>query len=492
MTRSPVFLPASDKYLPLIFALLPMIVVIAATQTWGIAVLKEQFVWLAKANELAAGAKLSFVDTNYPAGPLWPLLLSYFAKSGFAIEFVARIWQGLMLGLLLYTITRFYLRHLLSRVVVAGASLAALTGFLLLSEAFSLSPLPTALLFCTLGLLALARFLLEEEVLAFIAATVCIGVATLMWFPAVVIAIGCALAILLGGRGNLGRRFSGVIFFSAAAWIPALYLLSQVAAPQYGLFGGTLPAIDSVSAWTMWSTWPMWLRVLLTLAVLIGLLYVYLATRGPAGIGPALKRRELQVWILLCCVWLLHLLLFPLTTTMVVLIPAFVLWPALGIDSFRDFQPVSNAWSGKGTTVAVWSCLIILLIPVWQAGAFGWRTFQAGDGVRGFEFQSSSLLAELRTDQKRPIYSDNPELLTFAMNREIKKLPDDLKSLDLVESRVVVLGDSCPPGLCKDDSATHPTLTFASKLAVREGLLYDVTFRAPEPALTASDSLTIP
>ncbi len=492
MTRSPVFLPASDKYLPLAFALLPVVVVFWATQVWGIAVSKEQFVWLAQANELAAGAKLSFANANYPAGPLWPQLLSYFAKGGFAIEFVARIWQGLMLGSLLYTITRFYLRHLLSRVVVAGASLAAFTGFLLLSEVFSLSPLPTALLLCTLGLLALARFLLEEEILAFLAAALSIGAATLIWIPALVIALGCALAILLGGRGNLGRRFSGVIFFSAAAVAPALYFLSQVSAPRYEWFGGILPAVDAISAWTMWATWPVWLRVLLTLAVLISLLYVYLATRGPAGIGPALKRRELQVWILLCFVWLLHLLLFPLTTTLVVLIPAFVLWPALGIDSFRDFTPVSTAWAGKGTAVAVWSCLILLLIPVWQAGAFGWKTFQAGDGVRGFEFQSSPLLTELRADQKRPLYSDDPELLTFALNREIKKLPDDLKSLELVESRVVILGDSCPPGICKDDSATHPTLTFASKLAVREGLLYDVTFRAPEPALTASDSLTIP
>lgn len=491
MTRSPVFRPASDKYLPLLFAVVPMAVVIWATQLWGIAVTHEQFSWLKTARDLSAGAKFQFAAAEFPAGPLWPLLLSLFAKTGFEIEFAARFWQSLMLGFLLYTITRFYLRHLLSRVVVAGASLAACTGVLLFSEAFSLSPLPTALLLCTLGLLALARFLLEEENLAFAAAALCSGVAGLIWLPAIVISSGCALAILLGGRGNLARRGSAVIFFSAAALAPSLYVFSQISAPHIELFGGILPAIDSISAWTMRASWPLWVRVIATLAILAGLLYVYLTTRGPAGIGPALKRRELQVWILLCFVWLAHLLLFPLATTMVVLIPAFVLWPALGIDSFRDFQPVSSAWSGKGTVVAVWSCVVLLLFPVWQTGEFAWQSFQAGGGVRGFDYQSSSLLMELRDEYNTPIYSDRSDLLAYALRRDVRALPQDLTKLELVESRIVILGDSCPPGICKDDSA-HPTLQFTSKLAAREGLLYDVTFRAPEPALTASDSLIVP
>ncbi len=492
MTRSPVFLPASDKYLPLAFALLPMVVVIWATQIWGIAVFKEQFLWLQTANALSTGATFSFTDAVYPAGPLWPLLLSSFAKTGYLIEFCARFWQAFMLGLLLYTITRFYLRHLLSRVVVAGASLAAFTGLLLLSDAFSLSPVPTALLFSTLGLLALARFLLEEELLAFLAAAACIGIAALIWLPAFAIAIGSTIAILLGGRGNLARRFSGVIFFSAAAWIPALVLLSQVDIPQFELFGGMVTAVDSVSAWMMWAAWPIWVRIALTCIVLIGLFYVYLATRGPAGIGPALKRRELQVWILLCCVWLVHLLLFPLSNTMVVLIPAFVLWPALGIDSFRDFEPVSKLWSGRGTAIAVRSCLVLLIIPVWQAGAHSFASFQAGNGLRGFEFQTSPLLTEIRADHSKPIYCDQPELLEFALKSSARKLPYDLTALELAESRIVILGDSCHAGFCTDNSSAHPTLMFAAKLASREGMLYDVTFREPEPALTASDSLTIP
>jgi hypothetical protein len=493
MKKSPVFRPASDRYLPLFFAALSAVVVIFATQTWGLAVLPEQFAWLQSAKLFAADRTLDFSVSTFPAGLLWPIVLSFFEQTGYGLEFVARVWQALMMGLLLYVITRFYLRHLQSRVVVAGTSLAAMTGLLYFGEAFALSPLPTASLLAMLGLLALARFLLEDESLFFMLAAFCLGAAAVLWYPAVVMSVGAALAIMLGARGKFARRLSGVVMFVAVACAPAAILIVD-SGREFGIFQfqSAMVAVDAISGWMMYAGWPEILRVLLTLAVMAGLLYVYLATRGPAGIGPALKRRELQVWILLSFVWLAHLIFLPLSATLVVLIPAFVLWPALGIDSFRDFDPLSSALSGRGTTVAVWACTLLLIFPVWQTAAKSYRSFLAGDGLNGFEYQTCTMMTELRAEKSLPIYSDRPELLKYVLHSDVRPLPSELRDLELTESRVVILGDNCPPGICADDSVSQPTLAFVPKLASREGMIYDVTFRAPEPALTATDSLTIP
>ncbi len=122
----------------------------------------------------------------------------------------------------------------------------------------------------------------------------------------------------------------------------------------------------------MWATWPTVVRIAATLLVLGGLLYIYLATRGPAGIGPALKRRELQVWILLSFVWIGHLLIWPTTNTLAPLLSGFLLWPALGIDSFRDFAPINKLYSGLGARVAAGVCAIFLIIPLWQTAFSSW------------------------------------------------------------------------------------------------------------------------
>lgn len=493
MKKSPVFRPASDRYLPLLFAALSAVVVIFATQTWGLAVLPEQFAWIQSAKLFAADRTLDFSASTFPAGPLWPVLLSLFEQSGYGLEFVARVWQAVMMGLLLYVLTRFYLRHLQSRIVVAGTTLAAMAGMLYFGGAFSLSPLPTALFCSTVGLLALARFLLEDESMFFMIAALSLGVAALMWAPAVVMSAGAALAIMLGARGKFARRLAGVVIFAAIACAPAAFLVSQSGWSFEEInFAGAIASVDAISAWAMFAGWPEVFRVVLTLVIMSALLYVYLATRGPAGIGPALKRRELQVWILLSFFWLAHLVFIPLAATLVMLIPAFVLWPALGIDSFRDFDPVSNALSGRGAAVAVSVCVLLLVFPVWQTSTKCIGSFQKGDGLNGFEFQSSALLTELRSEKSLPLYSDQPELLSYVLHSDVRPLPSDLRELELTESRVAVLGDHCPPGICSDDSLSQPTLAFVPKLASREGMIYDVLFRAPEPALTATDSLTIP
>ncbi len=493
MKKSPVFRPAADRYLPLFFALVSAAVVIGATQTWGIAVLPEQFLWLKTAQHFLTDLPVEFSQSQFPAGPIWPLMLVVFERSGYAMEFVARLWQALMLALLLYVVTRFYLRHLQSRLVVAGAMIVLTAGVLFFSEAFSLSPLPAALLFSTLGILALARFLLKDEVLFFLVAAIGLGLAALLWLPAVVLALGAALAIMLGARGKLARRTSAVIVFGAVAFLPALLILLQSGiSSDASRFYSALYATESVTAWTMFASWPFWLRLSLTLVVMVGLLYVYLATRGPAGIGPALKRRELQVWILLTIVWLAHLLILPLAATFVVLLPILVLWPALGIDSFRDYDAIASLFSGRGTQIAIGSCAILLLLPVWNTSERCWRQARTGNGLNGFEIQSSALLTELRSENWRPIFCDDSELLSYLLKSAVSPLPADLNELELSESRIVVLGDSCPPGICTDESLTHPMLTFIPRLASREGMIYDVTFRAPEPALAASDSLTVP
>jgi len=491
MTRSPVFRPAADKYLPLGAAALVAATILISTQLWGLAILREQFGALNRAQLLSQGEPFAFALRDFPTGPLWPLLLSWLAKSGLAIETAARFWQALVGGLLLFTLTRFYLRHLLSRGIVAGTALAAATGVLMLGGGFSLSPLLSAMLFATLGVLALARFLLEEEILSFLAAALCFGVATLLWIPALVLAIGAALAIVLGGRGNFARRFTGTLFFSAAAIAPAVFLLLQGAAPNSaGIFNGIVGATDGLSAWGMWSTWPVWLRLPLTLLVIFGLLMVYLLTRGPAGIGPALKRRELQVWILLSIVWTLGLLLFPQAATFLPILPALVLWPALGLDSFRDYTPISRELSGRGAEYAVWASALFLIIPLWQTGAQSVKQYQAGGGLRGFEWQTSELVQAVKSSASLPLYSDHPALANYILSRQIKPLPSDLTALDLLESRIVILGDSCPPGFC-EAAETHSTLDITSALAARHGMLYDVSLRA-QPALAASDSLTLP
>ncbi|MBK8130827.1 MAG: hypothetical protein IPK53_18615 [bacterium] len=492
MTRSPVFRPAADRYLPLGIAAFSAGMIVWVTQIWGLAVHKEQFGPLLIARRLAGGAPFAFGVTDFPAGPLWPLWLSFFAKTGFAIESVARFGQALVTALLLYTLTRFYLRHLLSRAIVAGTALAACTGMLLLGEVYTLSPVPTMMLLATLGLLALARFLLEEQVLAFLAATACLTAAALLWIPAVALSAGAALAILLGGRGNLARRATGAMFFSAAAIVPVMLVLIQSGWPESsGILAGFLVGLDQLTAWSMWAAWPMWLRSILTLFVLVGLVLVYWVTRGPAGIGPALKRRELQLWILISIVWTLQLLVMPLSATLLPLLPALVLWPALGLDSFRDYTPVARELSGRGARFAVWASAILLIIPVWQTITGAWWLYRAGDGVRGFQWQTSPVVYEVRTGPQWPLYSDQPELAQYVLDRPLRQLPTDLSNLELTESRIFILGDSCPPGFC-DAAAQHPTLAITASLATRDAFLYDVTLRPAEPALTASDSLIIP
>ncbi len=65
----------------------------------------------------------------------------------------------------------------------------------------------------------------------------------------------------------------------------------------------------------------------------------------------------------------------------------------------------------------------------------------------------------------------------------MRALPDDLRSLELVEGRIVVLGDNVPPGICRDDSLAHPTLTFEPRLTLPEGMLYDIRFPARRTCL---------
>ncbi|MBK6766608.1 MAG: hypothetical protein IPG71_09930 [bacterium] len=491
MTRSTVFLPAADRYLPTALAAASALIVLAATHLWGIAVDQIGLASLLSARELAGGAKFEFLAPSYPAGPVWPLLLAQFARLGYAIEFVARGWQALMLGMLLYVTTRFYLRHIRSRALVGGTAIGAATGLLLLGEPFTLSPLMTALFLLTCGVLALSRFLLEDEVLTFIGAALCFGLAALVWLPAIVMATGAALAILLGGRGNLTRRLSGVIFFSALAVLPPALCLIQSGLPARQSFGAEfIDALSGASAWTMWATWPLLLRIALTAVVIGGLLYVYFATRGPAGIGPALKRRELQVWILLTVVWLGHLLILPATSTFAPLVTGVLLWPALGIDSFRDFHPINSLLNGNGSRVVAACCAVLLAIPLWQTALAAKHQFDAGGGLLGFRWQTTEFVLEGR-HAAAPLYSDAPEVLAFILNRDARKLPDDLLTLELVEGTAIILGDRCPEGVCGDKS-THPTLVFESRLTSPEGMIYDIRFRPAEPALTASDSLTLP
>lgn len=491
MTRSTVFLPAADRYLPIALAAASALTVIFATHIWGIAVHRNELAPLLTARELAGGAKFNFLTSSYPAGPLWSLLMAQFARTGFAIEFVARAWQALMIGSLMYVATRFYLRHIRSRALVGGTAIGAATGLLLLGEPFSLSPLMTALFLMTCGVLALSRFLLEDEILTFVGAGLCFGVAALLWVPGIVMASGAALAILLGGRGNLTRRLGGVIFFSALSVLPTLAVVIQNGLPERDTIGTEfISALSNASAWTMWSSWPVIVRVALSLLVVAGFLYVYLATRGPAGIGPALKRRELQVWILLTIVWSAHLLIRPTSSTLAPLLTGFMLWPALGIDSFRDFRPISAQMNGNGARVIAGCCAILLAIPLWQTALAAKHQFEAGDGMRGFVWQTSELVLAAR-QSKQPLYSDAPDALAFVLEREVRKLPDDLLTLELAEGTAIILGDSCPEGMCGSQS-THPTLAFESRLTSPEGMIYDIRFRPSEPALTASDSLILP
>ncbi len=58
MTRSTVFLPATDRYLPISLALSSAIVVLWATQLWGLTVLNEQFAWLLQSQELASWSEV--------------------------------------------------------------------------------------------------------------------------------------------------------------------------------------------------------------------------------------------------------------------------------------------------------------------------------------------------------------------------------------------------------------------------------------------------
>ncbi len=120
------------------------------------------------------------------------------------------------------------------------------TGLLLLGEPFSLSPLMTALFLITCGVLALSRFLLEEEILAFIGAALCFGLPHSCGFlqsqwRAVQRWPFCSV------DAGICRADCPVCSFSAR-WLcyPGSFIDSEwFAGPQYGLFGGILIAMHS-------------------------------------------------------------------------------------------------------------------------------------------------------------------------------------------------------------------------------------------------------
>ncbi|MCB9365706.1 MAG: hypothetical protein H6508_00765 [Calditrichaeota bacterium] len=493
MTSHPVFRPAADRYLPLGLALMSGLAILFATQTWGLGVLREQFPFLELARNFTADRALDLLSAPFPGGPLWPLLLSLFPRTGFEIEFAARIWQALMIALVVYAATRFLLRHVRSRAVVFGAGVAYATGLVLLSDPFTLSPVPTALLLLHLGMLALARFLYSEGVAPYLGTAVCFAIAALLWTPAVSLAIGAILAILFNGRGNLARRTSGVIFFSAAAILPQLFVLLQnPTRPALFDLTASSEALSQLTSWTMFAAWPWWLRFGLTLVVLASLLLVYLSTRGPAGIGPALKRRELQVLVLMSFVWLAHLLCIPASATFAPMLLGLIIWPALGLDSLKDQNSISALWNGHGARVLASASALLLVAPLWQTVTATMHHNDAGSGLRGFDWQSSALVQTLRHSDAQLLYADNASLARYLLGRDVAPLPDDLRTLDLSEGSIVILGDHCPESLCGTDGAEHATLTIEPVLTTSEGMLYNIGFRPPEPALTASDSLTIP
>jgi hypothetical protein len=304
-----------------------------------------------------------------------------------------------------------------------------------------------------------------------------------------VFGVGAALGVLIAARGNFSRRMGSSLICITLSVLPVVLIGFQAGVTPLEIPAAFFAAVNSLTA-SLFSDWiPAIVRAAMLLLIAFALGYIYLTTRGPGGIGPALKRRELQLWILLCVVWILHLLAFPLEESLLPLLPFLVLIAALCLDSMRDFSPVSALFSYRSPLISALIALILALYPTYASSRSSFDFHNRGGGLLGFEWQTSEF-AQVVRESGLMKFSDSPSQFVCTFGGTAQVLPDNLHDHVADSCLVVVFSDSCP-SFCEDKSAQSDFL-IEPLLAAREGMLYRITRRPPEPAIATLDSLTIP
>lgn len=477
------------RFLPWIFAGVAALLMLWASHLWGLAVFSETVSVLDQARGVAASSTFSIPQTAHPVGPLWPIAIGYLMRAGLNQMFALRVLQAFAAGLLLFVSLRFLFRHVRSKLLVASSGLLLLTLVFLSEDVFVASPVLIGCAIVLVASLTHARYLLEDSPTFFVVASLLFGVAALFWSAALVFGVGAVLATLIAARGNFSRRLGSALIGIALSVLPVVLVGFQTGVSPLDIPQAFFAAVNALTA-SLFSDWIHALvRVALLILIAFVLGYIYVTTRGPGGIGPALKRRELQLWMLLSIVWILHLVAFPLTDTLLPLFAFLVLIAALCLDSMRDFSPVSALFSYRSPLISALIALMLALFPTYATVVQGLKFHDRGDGLLGFDYQTSEFAQVIR-QSKLPRLSDNPSQFDFTFGVAAQMLPDDIHNLSIDSYLVVVFADSCP-SFCEDKSA-HSEFLIEPLLTSREGMLYKLTRRPEEPALATIDSLTIP
>ena len=171
--------------------------------TWGLALNNDGALYLAAAENLAAGAGLADLEGNSLTGyaPFFPMLLAFLSLFGIEALTAGRIVNIAAFGLLILASGLYLGRRLESRLLALGAAVVIMTSLTLSHWFSSFLSEPLFILFTLLALIALDEFLRRRRQgasggAAFLALSIlCVGIAAVTRWAGVALLLAAPLII---------------------------------------------------------------------------------------------------------------------------------------------------------------------------------------------------------------------------------------------------------------------------------------------------------
>ncbi len=208
-------------------ALLGTAHILVRTWTYGAAIGFDATHYLATAENLAAGARLTSFDGSHYVfwPPLFPMLLAFFELTGVGAEEGGRWMNAVSFGLIILVSGIWLLSTIRSRLLALGATCVILVAFSLTDRSSYLMTEPLFILLTLLGLIQMETFLKTEKNTPLVLAAVCFGLAAVTRYVGIVgIAFGLVMALLVHER--FGEKLKSILTLGIIASAPLLAALT--------------------------------------------------------------------------------------------------------------------------------------------------------------------------------------------------------------------------------------------------------------------------
>jgi len=405
--------------------------VLAATARWGPVVTWDSLVYLQFAAERESSGVMALFS------PLFPLALSGLGKLGLPVLESARLLNATLLGAAA-ALAILFVRTAAPGVwtpLVAGALVA--TSRVLLEQFVRVMSDPLALVLGFLGLLWLYRALDRPERLPLVLAGVAVGLALAARYASLPYLLTGAIMIASSRNATGRRRLGDALLFSGIAATPlVLWLLYNVRSTGRAMNRElvihvpppktVLAALHEVSTWILPPRVPAPVRFTVLAGALLAIAgLVRMDRRSTTPILQSPAARLLLRFLVVYAAFLLFVMTFVDASVSVGTrhwVPAYfavLLLSALLLD--RVLKSSSGGWSARFLRLGL---VGFLAVSAGIAGARGYQLARNGAGYSGRRVQTSVLRLLLDPSRRpRPIYTDDPEGLSFIAGAPARRFP---------------------------------------------------------------------